>query len=87
MPKFEGTYAFVEFVCQNERKWHFLLGLIGGIAEHDALVTGADILIGAVLVDTLGNVGRLFLEAVDHRACAVVETLFIRIVSDFLKKR
>ena len=73
-------------MCQNERERHFLLGLIGGIAKHDTLVAGADILVGAVLVDTLGDVGRLLLEAVDHRACAVVETLFIRIVTDFLKR-
>lgn len=69
---------------EDERERHLLLRLVGGIAEHDALITGANILVGAVLVDTLGNVGRLFFETVDDGAGAIVQSLLVRIVTDFL---
>ena len=69
---------------EDERERHLLLGLVGGITKHDALITGANILVGAVLVDTLGNVGRLLLETVDDGAGAVVQSLLVRIVTDFL---
>ena len=69
---------------EDERERHLLLGLVGGIAKHDALITGANILVGAVLVDTLGNVGRLFFETVDDGAGAIVQSLLVRIVTDFL---
>ena len=71
-------------MSKHERQWHFLLCLVSCIAEHNALITGADILIRSVLVNTLCNIGRLLLETVDDGAGSVVQSLFIRIVPDFL---
>ena len=42
---------------------HELWGLCGGIAKHDALITGALILIGA-RIHPLGDMGRLLMQKV-----------------------
>ena len=72
-------------MSKHERQWHFLLCLVRCIAEHNALITGTNILIRSVLVDTLCNVGRLLLETIDDGAGPVVQSLCIRIVTDFLE--
>ena len=72
-------------MSEHERQGHFLLCFVSCIAEHNALITGANILIRSILVDTLCNIGRLFLETIDDGASAVVQSLFIRIVADFLE--
>jgi hypothetical protein len=70
--------AVRELVGQGDRERHELLGLVAGVAEHHALVTGAGDVelvvigrIGAGLirgVDALRDVGRLLVDRVDHGA-------------------
>lgn len=47
---------------------HELRGLVGGIAEHVALVTSTSLLEGlcAQSMDTLANIGRLLLDVHQH---------------------
>mmetsp|Transcript_20976 Transcript_20976/g.66462 ORF Transcript_20976/g.66462 Transcript_20976/m.66462 type:complete len:461 (+) Transcript_20976:322-1704(+) len=54
---------------------HELGGLIGGVAEHDALVAGANLLelLGAHAVDALADVGGLLLKVAEHLAVVAVE--------------
>lgn len=54
---------------------HELGGLIGGVAEHDALVTSADLLDALVEVDTLGDIGALLLDGDDDVAGVAVDAL------------
>jgi hypothetical protein len=63
---------------------HEGLSLISGIAEHDALVTGTNLLeLGGI--DGLGNVGGLLLNGNNDVASAVVKTLGDIVVSNVLQ--
>ena len=72
-----------EPVGERDRQRHQLRRLVGGVAEHHSLVAGAGdvelVAVGGVLpglvggVDALGDVGRLLVDRVDHRARLVVE--------------
>ena len=65
---------------------HELGRLVHGIAEHDALVARALVLVLA-RIDALGNVGRLTVEKVRHLAGRVVElVLFIADIPDALPR-
>ncbi len=45
---------------QGDRQRHQLGRVVAGVAEHQALVAGADLLaLGVVVVDALGDVGAL----------------------------
>jgi hypothetical protein len=57
--------------------------LVGGITEHDTLVTGTVVLQVSV-VETLGDIGRLLLDGDQDVTGLVVETLFRVIVTDLL---
>ena len=63
---------------------HEGLGLIGGIAEHNTLVTGTKIL-DLVGIDGLGDIGGLLLDGHDHVAGSVVKTLVHVIVTNVLE--
>lgn len=63
----------IELVREDDRQWHELLRLVGGVAEHETLVPGAHLLIGAVLVHARGNLWALLLEGELDLAVAVVE--------------
>lgn len=54
---------------------HELGGLIGGVAEHDALVTSTDLLDALVEVDALGDIGALLLDGNDDVAGVAVDAL------------
>lgn len=63
---------------------HEGLGLIGGIAEHDTLVTGTDVLeLGGI--DGLGDIRGLLLDSNNDVAGAVVKTLGNIVVTDVLE--
>ncbi|DAZ98358.1 TPA: hypothetical protein N0F65_000677 [Lagenidium giganteum] len=68
---------------EDVRERHELLGLVGGIAEHDALVTGADILF-SLRVNRLGDIWRLLLNGNNDVDGLVVEALGWVIVADVL---
>jgi len=71
-------------VGEHESERHLLFSFVGGISEHESLITSADVFVGAVLVDSLSDVRRLLLETVLDSACEVVQTFFVRVVSDSL---
>lgn len=74
----------VELMGEDEGQGEQLRGLVGGIAKHDALVPGTKLLKGLVVVQALGNVGRLLLNGNKDVAGLVVEALIGRVVADFL---
>jgi hypothetical protein len=74
----------VELVGQKEGEGQELRGLVGGISEHDTLVTGTELLKSLLVVQTLGNVGRLLLNGDEDVAGLVVEALVRRVVANVL---
>jgi hypothetical protein len=75
-----GTQGGGQLVGQG----HEGLGLIGGIAEHDTLVTGTNVLdLGGI--DGLGDIGGLLLDGNNDVAGSVVKTLVHVIVTDVLE--
>jgi hypothetical protein len=65
-------------------QWEELRGLIGGITEHDTLVTSTELLKSLLVVKTLGDIGRLLLNGNENVAGLVVEALSGVIVTDVL---
>ena len=84
--------ALGELVRERDRQRHQLVGLVGGVAEHHALVAGARhvqlVLVGGIVarliggVDALGDVRRLLVDRVDHRAGVAVEAVRGVVVAD-----
>ncbi len=62
-----------EAVRVGDRRRHQHVGLVGGVAEHQALVTGA-LTLGVLAVDSLCDIGRLFAERIQYRAGRAVES-------------
>lgn len=69
---------------QDVSQRHELGGLVGGIAEHMALVTGTDLLegLGAHTVDALADIGRLLFEVNENLALIGIKTNVIRDEAD-----
>ncbi len=66
-----------------DRQRHQAVGLVGGVAEHQALVAGAlveRVVVG--VVHALGDVGRLAVDRRQHRAALVVEADVGVVVAD-----
>jgi hypothetical protein len=74
----------VELVREQEGEGQELRGLVGGITEHDTLVTGTELLQSLIVVETLSNVGGLLLNGNKDVAGLVVETLGRVIITDVL---
>ncbi len=73
--------AFDQGVGEADRRRHQHVGLVAGVAEHQALVTGTLVFrLGAV--DALGDVHRLLADDVDDAAGGAVETDFRAVVAD-----
>lgn len=77
-------HGSVELVGEEESEGEELRGLVGGIAEHDTLVTGTELLEGLLVVETLRDIGGLLLNGDEQVAGLVVETLGRVIVADVL---
>jgi hypothetical protein len=77
-------HSLVELVGEEEGKGQELRGLVGGISEHDTLVTGTKLLESLLVVETLSDIGRLLLNGNEDVACLVVEALVGRVVADVL---
>lgn len=74
----------VELVREQEGEGQELRGLVGGITEHDTLVTGTELLQSLIVVETLSNVGGLLLNGDKDVAGLVVKTLRGVIITDVL---
>ena len=68
------------------RHGHGILRLVGGVAEHDTLVTGADVLHSLANVHTLSNVWALLLNRNDDVDGLVVQALLNVVVADVLDR-
>lgn len=79
-----GRHSGVQLVGKHEGKGEELRGLISGIAEHDALVTGTELLESLIVVKTLGDIGGLLLNGNKQVASLVVKALLGVIVADVL---
>ncbi len=77
-------HGLVQLVGEKVRQRVELGGLVSGISEHETLVTGTKLLKSLFVVETLGNIGGLLLNADEHTAGLVVEALVGRVVADFL---
>jgi hypothetical protein len=74
----------VELVGEEDSEGKHLGCLVGGIAEHDALITSAQVLEGLVVVKTLSDIGRLLLNGDQDVAGLVVEAFVGVIVTNVL---
>lgn len=79
-----GSQSGVELVGQNDGQGEQLLGLIGGIAKHDTLITSSELLKSLLVVETLGDIGRLLLNGDQHVAGLVVKALLGVVVANVL---
>ncbi len=68
---------------ENQRGGHQLAGLVAGVTEHDALVACALLLLVAAL-DTLVDVGRLFVDGRENTARIAVELVLALGIADAL---
>jgi hypothetical protein len=78
------SHGLVELVGKLDGEGKVLGGLVGGIAEHDTLVTSTKLLESLLVVKTLGNVGALLLNGNEDVASLVVEALLGRVVANVL---
>lgn len=79
-----GGHGSVELVGELEGKREELGGLIGGITEHDALVTGTEALESLLVVETLSNIRGLLLNGDEQVQGLVVKALGGVIVANIL---
>src|SRR5690606_1315519 len=70
-------------VGEGDGGGHQHIGLVAGVTEHQALVTGA-LVFRLLPVDTLGDIGRLLTDDVDHTAGIGVVADFGGSVADIL---
>ena len=68
---------FEDLVGIEQGRRHHFRGLVGGIAEHDALVAGAFLLVGALALDAHGDFRRLAVDMVFHRHVLPVEAVLL----------
>ena len=79
-----SRHGSVELVGEEKCEGEELRGLVGGVAEHDTLVTGTELLEGLLVVKTLSDIRRLLLNGDEQVEGLVVETLGGVIVTDVL---
>ena len=79
-----GRHRGVELVGKEEGQGEELRGLVGGVAEHNTLVTSAQLLEGLLVVKALRDVGRLLLDGDEEIEGLVVETLLRVVVTNVL---
>jgi hypothetical protein len=77
-------HGLVELVGEEEGEGEEFGSLVGGITEHDTLVTSTELLQSLLVVQTLSNVGRLLLNGDEDVASLVVEALLGRVVANVL---
>lgn len=66
------------------REWHEVGSLVAGIANHESLVSGSDLLVLFVLVDTLCDFWRLLVDGDDDSCSFIIHADFVGVVSDLL---
>lgn len=79
-----GRHGSVKLVGEEESEGEELGGLVGGITEHDALITSTEVLEAVIQVKTLSDIGGLLLDGDEEVQGLVVEALGGVIVADVL---
>lgn len=79
-----SRHGGVQLVGEQVAEGVELGGLVGGIAEHDALVTSTEVLECLLVVETLGDIGGLLLNGNQQVKGLVVEALGGVIVTNVL---
>ena len=79
-----GRHGGVELVGEEEGQGEELRGLVGGIAEHDTLVTSAQLLEGLLVVKTLSDIRGLLLDRDEEVEGLVVEALLRVVIANVL---
>ena len=79
-----SSHGGVQLVGELESEGEELRGLVGGISEHDTLVTSAELLESLLVVETLSDIRRLLLNGDEQVAGLVVKALVGAIVTDVL---
>ena len=77
-------HGSVQLVGEDEGEGKEFRGLVGGITEHDTLVTSTELLKRLFVVETLSNIGRLLLNGNQDVAGLVVKTFLGVIVTNVL---
>jgi hypothetical protein len=77
-------HGLVKLVGKLDGERQVLGGLVGGVSEHDTLVTGTKLLESLLIVKTLSNIGALLLNGNEDVASLVVEALLGRVVANVL---
>lgn len=77
-------HGSVQLVGELKGKGEELGGLVGGITEHDTLVTGTEGLKAVVKVETLGDIGGLLLDGDEKVKGLVVKALGRVVVTNVL---
>ncbi|BBG31385.1 glutamyl-tRNA reductase [Zymobacter palmae] len=73
--------TFDQSVCVMDRRRHQRRGFVGGIAEHQPLITGT-LIFGAATIDALSDIDALLADQVDDTARCAVETDLRRGITD-----
>ena len=63
---------------------HVVGCLVTGVTDHQTLISGSDLLVFFVLMDTLGDFGWLFVNGNDYCCGFVIHSDFVGIISNFL---
>lgn len=79
-----GRHGSVKLVGEEESEGEELGGLVGGITEHDTLITSTEVLEAVIQVKTLSDIGGLLLDGDEEVQGLVVEALGGVIVADVL---
>lgn len=79
-----GRHGSVKLVGEEESEGEELGGLVGGITEHDTLITSTEVLEAVIQVKTLSDIGGLLLDGDEEVQSLVVEALGGVIVADVL---
>jgi hypothetical protein len=81
-----SRHSSVELVCQLKSQGEQLRCLVGGISEHDTLITSTELLKSLLVVKTLCDIGGLLLDGDQHVAGLVIETLLGIIITNVLDR-
>jgi hypothetical protein len=79
-----SSHSGVELVGKHNSEGEKLGSLVGGITEHDSLVSSTELLQSGIIVETLSDIGGLLLNGDQDVAGLVVEALRGVIVTDVL---
>jgi hypothetical protein len=79
-----SSHGSVQLVGELKSKGEELRGLISGIAEHDTLVTSAEILKSLIVVKTLSDIRGLLLNSDEQVEGLIVEAFLGAVVTDVL---